>query len=246
MTRVLTPKELLRILHDLQDREDARPEFLSATDLEPQLVVLRRWQSERLARTYPDLLADKSYRAACQFFLSDIYAPRDFSQRDRDAEQLYKILSRFLPQVMLRLFADAILMNQLTNRLDLALARVLVEEMGVTGVITEQAYVEGYRRCDNYAERKLQIDLSVDILREAAHGARTPAFKVGLRLARSPALRAGWQALYDFLERGYTACKPMKSVDYFVDTIHKRETTILDRIYADESNPFRFSIPDPA
>jgi hypothetical protein len=238
MSRTLTPKELIHLLHELQEREDVHPQSIPLTELRPQLSLLRQWQSERLAHTYADLLVDEHYSAACQFFLSDLYGPRDFSQRDHDAERLYEILSRFLPPAMLRLLADAIRMNQLTSRLDQMLVRVLVEQLGVTEAITELAYVEGYRLCDNYAERKIQIDLLVDILREAASGARNPIFGISLRLARGPALRAGWFGLYDFLERGYATCKPMRNVGYFVDTIRERETTILDKIYAGDPAPF--------
>ncbi len=97
MSEELTPKEFIRLLRDLQNREDVRPEYVPAAELQPQILMLQQWQSDRLARTYADLLADKQYRAAALFCLSDIYAARDFSQRDRDAERIYEILTRFLP-----------------------------------------------------------------------------------------------------------------------------------------------------
>lgn len=237
----IAPIEFIQLLRELQHREEARRKAANGVTLDPKLVLLRRWQSERLARTYADLLADEQYRAACLFFLSDIYSPRDFSQRDQDAEHLYNLLSRFLPAAMLTLLADAIRINQLTNQLDRALLKVLVEDLAMTDAITPQLYAQAYRLCDNYSERREQIELLVKILREAATGARNPIFAVSLRLARAPARRAGWDELYDFLKRGYAACKPMRNVDYFVATIYQREMDLLDRIYAGDPEPFKFS-----
>jgi hypothetical protein len=237
----VNPAEFIQLLRELQHREEARRKTSHGAVLDPRLAMLRRWQSERLAQTYADLLANEQYRAACLFFLSDIYSSRDFSQRDQDAEHLYSLLSRFLPEAMLRLLADTIRINQLTNQLDQALLKVLVEDLSMTDAITPQLYAQAYRLCDNYSERRKQIELLVKILREAATGARNPIFAVSLHLAGPPARRAGWGELYDFLKRGYAACKPMRDVDYFVATIYQREMDLLDRIYAGDAEPFKFS-----
>jgi hypothetical protein len=234
----VSPKEFIHLLNALQHRQEAQRVAVDGVSLDPQLAMLRQWQTERLTNTYSDLLADEEYRSACLFFLSDLYAPRDFSQRNHDAEYIYNLLSRFLPEDMLALLADAIRINQLTSQLDHTLLKVLVDDLGATETITPQLYARAYRLCDNYAERKEQITLLTRTLQEAAEGARNPLFAVSLRLVRGPAQRAGWFELYDFLERGYLACKPMQNVDAFVGTIQRREMEILDKIFADDEETF--------
>jgi hypothetical protein len=238
MPEIVSPKEFIHLLSELQHREDAQRRAIDNTMLDPGLALLRQWQSERLARTYTDLLNDKQYRSACLFFLSDIYSPRDFSQRDQDAEHLYNLLSRFVPQAMLRLLADAIRTNQLTDQLDRALLRELNNNLGLNGELTPGVYAQAFHQCDNYAQRREQIELMVNILRESAQGARNPIFAASLRLVRRPAQRAGWTEVYDFLARGYQACRPMRDVKYFVTTIYQRETTLLDQIFAGDPDPF--------
>jgi hypothetical protein len=238
MPEIVSPKEFIRLLTELQHREEAQRRNIGDSALDPKLALLRQWQSERLTRTYADLLDDKQYRSACLFFLSDIYSPRDFSQRDHDAEHLYSLFSRFLPQAMLTLLADAILINQLTDRLDRALLLELEKNFDLAEALTAQHYAQAFRQCDNYDQRREQIDLLAKILREAAQGARNPIFAASLHLVRRPAQRAGWIEVYDFLERGYLACKPMRNVKYFVKTIRDRETIILDQIFANDPEPF--------
>jgi hypothetical protein len=228
----------LKILHDLQHHREAQRQTVEECQVEPDLALLRAWQTQRLAHTYADLLADPKYAPACQFFLSDIYGPRDFSQRDSDAVRLHDLLSRFLPEMMLRLLGRAIQINELTSHLDAELARALVETLGVTDAITPELYAAGYRVCNNYDDRVRQIELLAGILTEVCEGAKFPLVGVTLKLVRGPALNAGWFEVYDFLERGYAAARHMKDVKYFVGTIHDRETLILERIFNGHGDPF--------
>ncbi|MFM8322853.1 MAG: FFLEELY motif protein [Chloroflexota bacterium] len=233
------PKSFMQILLDLQKQEDARRQAIAVAGLTGQLERLRRWQSERLQRTYRDLLGNSQYRQACEFFLSDIYAASDFSQRDHDAERMYSMLTRYLPETMLQLLGDTLYLNRLTYRLDDELLQALVERLGVTEEIDAAAYAEGYRLCDNYAERRKQIDLLGAVLDEAARGAHYPMVAMSIKLARGPAYKLGWGELHSFMERGYQASRPMRDIDHFVKTIKQRELRILDKIYAGDPEPFR-------
>jgi hypothetical protein len=239
MTKRLTPKAFIRLINDLQHQEEAHRQEIGGSELDQPMELLRSWQARRLQVTYADLLVDPAYQSACAFFLSDIYAAKDFSQRDHDAERLYEILSRYLPEAMLHLLRDTIHLNQLSQQLDQDLLRALVEKLGMTTEISAEMYAEGYRVCNNFRERKDQIEFLTEILSEAAEGAHNPVLVISLRLARGPAQRAGWGELHDFLERGYQASRPMKDVDYFVHTIQQREMAILERIFAGDLQPFR-------
>jgi hypothetical protein len=58
---------------------------------------LREWQAGRLARTHADLLASPRFGEAAQFFLSDLYGPKDFSSRDEEVERILPLLIKMLP-----------------------------------------------------------------------------------------------------------------------------------------------------
>jgi len=228
----------LRVMMNLQRSPETQRQEVPGSGLEPRMAVLRAWQSERLKHTYADFLADEHSAPACQFFLSDVYAPQDFSQRDHDLEKLHGLLSRFVPAPMLSLLADAIELNQLSNNLDTRLLEALVDELGMVDEITPALYAGGYRVCDNYTERAHQIDLMTRILREVGEGAGQPLVTITLKAARLPAQRFGWQDLHDFLVRGQAAFRRLGRKNELASTIQERETRILDRIFAGESEPF--------
>jgi hypothetical protein len=216
--------------------------------LDPGLVMLRRWQSARLARTYADLLAHPRYAPACQFFLDDIYAPKDFSQRDEDMRQMYAFTRRFVPEPILHPLTVTVNLHALTEDLDRHLLHVLLHELGVTDHITTALYAEAYRLCDNYDERVQQIEWIYEIGQELDGVVKAPLTGPALALSRGPARRAGWEELTGFLERGYKAFKHMKGARGFIETIRKRERRALDLIYARDPDPYGFGeepVPPP-
>lgn len=226
-----------RLLDDLQRSNALQWQPIAEGALDPQLVLLRAWQSQRLAQTYADLLADPRSGSAFRFFLSDLYAPRDFSQRDHDVERIYTLLSRVLPAQTLQLLTDVIALNRLTTVLDNDLCRVLVDDLGTIDTMTPEQYAAGYRACANYEARARQIDCITTVLAQVGAGARLPVVGLAIKLARIPAQRAGWDELYDFLRRGYVAFKLLSDVTTFVETIGQRERRILEQLFSGSADP---------
>lgn len=219
--------------------KEVKHQPLSGTSLDPNVALLRDWQSRRLANTYRDLLADERHRPACEFFLEDIYGPYDFSQRDHDIEQMYEFTRRFVPDAMLRPLAVTVELHQLSETLDRQLLDVLLYRLGVTDTITPELYAEGYRVCDNYATRVYQIELIERICEHIDGIVRNPLTGPTLSLAKRPLRSSGHVALVDFLERGYTSFKHMRGSQHFRATIRQRELSLLDRMYAGDPNPFQ-------
>lgn len=201
-------------------------------ELDPRLRRLREYQAARLARTHADLLADPKTADAGRFFLSDVYAAKDFSQRDHDITRLYDTMRAVLPSAMARALELVIELNAITAALDDALADALAERLGDADPITEAAYAEAYRACDNYDDRTLQIDLVVGVGAEIESLVHKPGIGIALKLARGPAYLAGWHEMQNFFERGFAAFRKIRGAGAFLDTIATRERAILDEIYA--------------
>lgn len=224
--------------------------LVEGKQLSPLMAYLGAWQSLRLSRTHADMLRDPEFSQACRFFLTDIYAPRDFTQRDFDGHRIYDFMNRFLPEATLLPLAMALEVNTLTQQLDLALAETLRERLAVVDRFDVRQYEEAYRLCDNYDLRARQIKLIVELGVHLDRVRRLPFITPTLRLARVPAHRLGWYDMQSFLERGFAALKSLRRVDLFLRRIEARETAILKRIYglpdgAPASNPFLVSDGGP-
>ncbi len=227
------------VLKHAQASDDAQHRPIASTGIAPELARLREFQCRRIAQTYRDFAAQPQYASVMQFFLDDLYGPRDYAQRDHDAERAHNFLKKFVPAEMLKLATDAIELTRLSHNLDETLLRVLANEFGAPQQLTAELYAKAYRRCDNYAERQEQIELLVNVMRDAADTAHMLLTAPALRLAKGPAYAAGWNEMYEFLERGHHAFAQVKHPEKFLNAIEERETKIMQRIARGETNPFR-------
>ncbi len=210
-------------------------------ELDPGLALLREWQANRLKFTYRDLLEDRRYRPACEFFLNEVYAARDFTSRDQDIEHLYQLAARFIPEQFLALFKALVELNRMTSQLDNTLLQVLIEKLGMKTDLTAEMYAQAYQFCDNFADRKYQIELLAAVIHDVGAGARDPLIWPTLQVARIPAGLGGWNEMYDFAVHGYQAFRAMRHPEVFANAIETREMQILERIYAGHPDPFALS-----
>lgn len=199
---------------------------------------LSRWQARRLAQTHRDLLDDPRYKPAAEFFLGDLYGPKDLGERERDLERIFPVMKRVLPAQALGTLATALEMNALTQALDMVLARRLMRDFGKECEISEDLYVAAFRGCDNLEQRQYQIGLIKHLGGELARFVSRRLIHTALLVARGPALATGLGGLQQFLERGFYAFRHMGRPAEFVQTIVSRENEILRRIYAGHPEPF--------
>lgn len=233
-----TASDAARLLTHLAQARPGHHVKVESQELAPEVQMLRAFQSQRLSKTHADLLDSPRYRPAAEFFLNDVYGPRDFSQRDADIQRFYQGVHRVLPDRAVTILRDVVSLASMTNDLDERLLRALIDTVGVTGSISPQQYAEGYRVCDNYDERLQQIKLISQIGLGIDKLVQIPFIGMTLRLAHTPAVMAGWGELQHYLEHGFSAFKHMRGAAGFLNTIETRETRILDRIYAGAENPF--------
>lgn len=199
---------------------------------------LRAWQAERLAFTHADLLASPRYRAATRFFLDELYGAKDFSQRDAELARVIPTLTRFLPEAALETIADAVELDALSERLDLAMARRLAADPAIRGgPIDDAAYARAFREAGARSDRERQVELVEHVGRALDRLVRHPLLGGLLGAMEGPARLAGLSAMHEFLASGFRAFKAMKGADAFLKTVVDRETALMRRIWAGDPDP---------
>jgi hypothetical protein len=196
--------------------------------------ALQYWQAQRLQSTYADFAAKPRYRAAIEFFLQDLYGPHDFTRRDRDLRKVLHQWERLLPERALQAVVNALELEALSQSLDVATAAALGGKEP-----TPVSYAIAYRQTGRREDRQRQIWLTVAAGRALDSLIEAPALGMALRTARLPARVLGVAALQAFVERGYRAFRSMAGAAELLQTIQQRETTIMHRLFAGSSDPFR-------
>ncbi|HAI59864.1 MAG TPA: hypothetical protein DCM32_08305 [Xanthomonadaceae bacterium] len=202
----------------------------------PALPLLRAWQAARLERSFADVLADPTMRDAGRFFLSDLYADRDFSARDRDVDRIMPIMVHLLPESMLRAARDAIELHVLSHVLDLCMVAV-IERRRWRRLDTER-YAEAYREAGLPRLRRRQIDLVVAVGRSLDAAVQRHGVHRLLRASRLPARATGLAELQRFLERGFDAFARLGGADRFLQRVAQGEGEVSRRLFAGHPRPF--------
>lgn len=197
---------------------------------------LRAWQAARLAASHGDLLASPRYGQAAEFFLSDLYGPKDFSDRDAEVARILPLMTSMLPVSGLQTVLLAVELDALSEELDAA----MVDSLGdiLDAPLTEAAYIAAYRAVGQRGLRERQVAL----IRETGEALDALAHKSfvrgALKMMQGPAQLAGLGELHRFLVRGFEAFRSMRDADDFLDAIVDRESAILRALFAGRPDPF--------
>jgi hypothetical protein len=212
---------------------DLRARLHDDAELSSRWLAVKRWQSERLARTYADLLASKRYRESCEFFLEELYGARDFEQRDEEAQKVVPKLARMLPARAIETLLLAVELDELSENLDAGVARI------VRTPLSPQRYADAYRQTGTEKQRERQIELVHEIGSALDRLARIPMLSPMLGMMKAPAEAWGYGHLHRFLYRGFHAFAGMGGAAEFLGTIRRRELAINARLFDQDPDPFR-------
>lgn len=228
MRRFLLPADAARMVYRLA-RGEFTPPSVEEAELPPLETALRVYQARRLATTHADFEADPEFGPAARFFLTDIYAARDFSRRDAELEALYDFVRPVMPAEAIESMANAVALNNLTRELDRHMVQRL-EALGATDSFSDELYAAAYRQ-GSYDARITQIDLVVTLLRQVAGLRHVPFIGTALHATRGAAQRMGWATLHSFLVRGYDAWNGVPHPEHFINAVESRERALNDHLF---------------
>jgi hypothetical protein len=227
-----------RLRDHLETVRTLRAEARADPAIQERRLALRAFQTQRLERTYPDLLASPRYGPAATFFLADLYGTKDLTARDEGVARILPMLVRVMPAAALDTIARAVELDALSEKLDLALVAELRRRDPAGRAIADPAYAAAYRAAGTRADRDRQIALTGEIGAALDRLAHKPLLGGALRVMEGPARSAGLGALHDFLARGLKAFRHMRGAEEFLRIVDRRERLINDRIYSGVSEPF--------
>ena len=174
------------------------------------------------------------FHDAAEFFLVDLYGPRDLSRHIENVRRILPVMTNVLPEYGLATVAHAVELNVLSESLDGA----MVEALGAdAATINDATYAAAYRKVDRAEDRKRQIDL-IALLGEALDKLTHQRFiGAALKMMRKPAELAGLGELQGFLERGYRAFGAMRGgASEFVSIVVARERAISETLFAGDDS----------
>jgi hypothetical protein len=210
--------------------DDTTIKATAAVTLEEAKSAVQEFQVRRLKRDFRDMRKSDEYGPFSDFFATEIYSARDFTERN---ESFRRVTNQFRHVIGDEIYVGLVKLldlHSLTDRLDEEVAGALVA-MGRPLEFTELEYEEAYKRLDNYDERLLQIDLIIESLEFTHHVSQMTLIGVVLKSAKIATGFFSRDRTVELLERAYSMLRHIKSITYLVEEVRKREVARLDRIY---------------
>jgi len=192
--------------------------------------MLQRFQNERLNQTYADLKLDPQYAAIGDFFFNRLYAPEDFTFRDVSIKRLQHVLEGRIYRPMTAAMLKVVELHELSEDLDDRMVEKMIET-GIGPELTLDQYRTVYRQLGNYDQRVYQINLTIDVTRVFHNLSQKWIVGASLKTVTVAAHLLKVGKILDFINDGYLAFRKIKSIDYFVDTIARRELAWHDKLW---------------
>jgi hypothetical protein len=205
-------------------------EYLDDSQLRRSYERFANWQLEHLLPFFADLYEQPGYAEAIDFTMNDLEGV-GISSRDRDLERAAPAITHMLPLGALQTIAKAAEMNARVLKSNIAICRALLVRNELPDLITERNYGIACRKASSLEELVELVHLITDLGRTLKSLVHIPMIGMTLRVMRAPAHAAGFGALQDFLERGYSTFKQIPDIDLFLSEIENRMVEVFTQIH---------------
>ena len=213
-------------------------------ELNTKLNAVQAWQQSRIQRTHRELFEQPKNKLMADYFLTQLYGGEEFKVLAQQLERILpkaKKLERLAKESALEAGSMGIQAAILAIELDLHLAEwLLIRDLPVN----EENMLDAYRAVDEADERRVQIINLKDVCYRTDKHLNSFMLKKAFALAKSTAYRYNFQPLYDFIDTGFKAMKPLKSVSSFIEPFCERELEIIDQVHATDNGgkPISFGV----
>lgn len=212
------------------------------------VMHLQEWQCKRLLTTHDDLRSEPEFADAMQFFVDELYGPKDFSQRDKDLTRVIPKLAAVLPEKALKALNDALRLNTLSFDLDLDMVNALCELNDIEDFsrfeIHSDSYAQAYRKVGRQHDRAAQIDIVEQLGLQLADVVHVKGIGLLIKMAKKPAEIAGVKTLHEFLADGFKSFKKLGNVRDFLDPIVTRERQMMVDLFSPDFSLEQSPLPE--
>lgn len=193
--------------------------------------ALQIFQSKRLNKTYKDLKQNPEYIEMSNFFFNKLYAPKDFTFRNESIEKLHRKLNGKLNYKIINAVSKVIELHYLSDKLDDEMVLKMMD-LCIDQNMDLKEYQKVYKALDNYDQRIYQINLGAEITPFFHNLSKKWIITVSLEAVKKASYFFDIKQIIDFVYEGFNAFKKINNIDFFVNTIVKREIAWHNEIWA--------------
>lgn len=201
-------------------------------ELTTKLSQVQNWQKDRIRRTHAELFSQPKNKPMAEYFLNHLYGGNSLDQIVRQLEVIVpkaQKLEKLAPTAALETGTLGVETAITSTKLDLKLAQWLLDN---NLEVNEDNMQAAYVAVNDEQARRQQIEDLKQVCYRSDKYLNSFILQKTFKLAKKQAYKRNLQPLYDFIDSGFAAMKPLKSVGSFIDPFCERELQIIDQVHS--------------
>lgn len=207
-----------------------------------RLQDVQAWQKQRMQRTHAKKFAEKQNILMSEYFLNRLYGGPDFDALAGQIARLMKYVhkaEKLIPENAIKTGTSGVALAILAVRLDEQVAMQLLQDYHPNEALTDEMMRLTYLKLDQGQQRLEQLDLLDQLGKSLDKYMRSFVVYTAFKMCKGTANKYHFQIMYEFMQDGFLAMKPLKSAEKFVQDFTAVERQIIHKVHAGELAPFQ-------
>ncbi|SCC72501.1 FFLEELY motif protein [Acinetobacter albensis] len=207
-----------------------------------RLQDVQAWQKQRMQRTHAKIFAEKQNILMSEYFLNRLYGGPDFDALAGQIARLMKYVhkaEKLIPENAIKTGTSGVALAILAVRLDEQVAMRLLQDYHPNEALTDEMMRLTYLKLDQGQQRLEQLDLLDQLGKSLDKYMRSFVVYTAFKMCKGTANKYHFQIMYEFMQDGFLAMKPLKSAEKFVQDFTAVERQIIHKVHAGDLAPFQ-------
>ncbi len=234
MSKLAVLDELLELYYQLKYHKNQ--------DIFYRLQDVQTWQKQRIQRTHAKQFAEKQNILMSEYFLNRLYGGPDFDALAGQIARLVKYAhkaEKLIPENAIKTGTAGVTLAILAVQLDEEVAIQLLEDYPNNPALTDEMMRLTYLKLNQGENRLRHLRLLDELGISLDKYMRSFMVQAAFKMCKGAATKYHFEVMYDFMQDGFLALKPLKSAEKFVKEFTAIERQIVDKVHAGDLNPFQ-------
>lgn len=206
-----------------------------------RLQDVQAWQKQRMQRTHAQPFAEKHSVLMAEYFLNRLYGGPDFDALAQQIARLAKYAhkaEKLIPDNAIKTGTSGVALAILAVQLDEQVAMQLLQDYHSHEKLTDEMMRLTYIQLDQGPDRMKQLDLLDQLGKSLDKYMRSFMVHAAFKMCKGAAAKYNFNIMYEFMQDGFLAMKPLKSAEKFVKDFTAVERQIIAKVHAGDPLPF--------
>ena len=206
-----------------------------------RLLDVQSWQKQRIIRSHATEFKQKHNVLMAEYFMNRLYGGPDFdalaAQIERLIPKVHKA-EKLIPENAIKTGTAGIQLAILAVQLDEQVAAQLLQDYPKNTPLTDEIMRITYLKLDQQQQRLEQLRQLDQLGISLDKYLRSFVVQTAFKMCKGTAYKHKFEVMYEFMQDGFAAMKPLKSAEKFVRDFTEQEREIVRKVHAGDPTPF--------